>query len=270
MNISKMNKARFGLAVMASLMLLPTAYATGDEGHRIMSEVDNRYRGDAWDMTVYMLLVDENDRERERTLRMQGKMDGDDEKTVTYVLDPPRLRGTGILTYNWDDADRLNESWLYLPDLGRVTRLTTSNRSDYFLGSDFTYGDLEGLEVDDFEYEIDRDASTEDETVIVATPNNREIVDKYGYTQVQYWVDTDRHVFTRAQYWLKNEGWVKYYSQFDFENIDGVWLPGREQMILTRNNQRVNTTVISRGEVEINPDLHDDIFTTNGLQRAAE
>ncbi|RCV90549.1 outer membrane lipoprotein-sorting protein [Billgrantia montanilacus] len=241
-----------------------------EEGFRIMTDVDNRYRGDSWSMDVYLLLTDENGRERERTLRMLGKMYGDDERTLTYVRAPSRLRGTGILTYDWAEPGRNNESWLYLPDLGRVTRLTTANRADYFLGTDFTYGDLEGLEVEDFYYEVDSELSNDNEVVVVATPKSREIVDKYGYTKIQYWVDTEKDVYTKAQYWLENEGWIKYYSQFDFEQIDGVWLSGREQMVMTRNNRRVHSTILTRGEVAINPDIPDNTFTTNGLERAAE
>lgn len=258
------------LVMLAALSFHPEPRAEDDEGLRIMTDVDNRYRGDTWSMELFLLLTDENSRERERSLRMLGKMFGEDEKTLTYVQAPSRLRGTGILTYDWNDPARANESWLYLPDLGRVTRLTTANRSDYFLGTDFTYGDLEGLEVEDFYYEVDQALSNDKEVVVIAKPRTREIVDKYGYTRIQYWVDTEKDVYTKAQFWLKNEGWVKYYSQFDFEKIDGVWLSGREQMVMTRNNRRVHATVITRGKVDINIDIPDSTFTTNGLERAAE
>lgn len=260
------------ISLLLALLLAysPGLYAEDEDGRRIMTDVDNRYRGDSWSMDVYLLLTDESGRERERSLRMLGKMFGDDERTLTYVRAPSRLRGTGILTYDWDDSARSNESWLYLPDLGRVTRLTTANRADYFLGSDFTYGDLEGREVEDFDYAIDQEQSSENETLVIATPKNRDIVDKYGYTRIKYWVDTEKDVYTRAQYWLKSEGWIKYYSQFDFEQIDGVWLSGREQMVMTRNNRRVHSTLITRGDVGINLDIPDSTFTTNGLERAAD
>lgn len=258
------------LLILTGVALAPFVNADNDEGWRIMTDVDNRYRGDTWSMDLNLLLTDDSGGERERSLGMLGKMFGDDERTLTYVTSPSRLRGTGILTYDWGDPERSNESWLYLPDLGRVTRLTTANRSDYFLGTDFTYGDLEGLEVEDFEYEVAQELSSEQEAVVIAVPQNRGIVDKYGYTKIQYWVDTEKDVYTKAQYWLENEGWIKYYSQFDLEQVDGVWLSGREQMILTRNNRRVNATVITRGHVQINLDIPDNTFTTNGLERASE
>ncbi|QOC24052.1 outer membrane lipoprotein-sorting protein [Wenzhouxiangella sp. AB-CW3] len=263
------------MALMAPLIAtglvfsLP-AHAEDDEGRRIMTDVDNRYRGETWSMEVDLLLTDDRGRERRRSLRMLGKMFGDDERTLTYVTAPSRLRGIGILTYDWDDPARDNESWLYLPDLGRVTRLTTANRADYFLGTDFTYGDLEGLEVEDFDYEVDREAGNDDEMVVIAVPRDRDIVDKYGYQRIQYWVDTEKDVVVRAKYWMKNEGWIKYYSQFDFEIIDGVWLSAREQMVMTRNDSRVHSTVILRGDATINLDIPDNAFTTHGLERAAE
>lgn len=270
LSLKQIHTASTGLIVGVTLMFPTFVCADQGEGRRLMTEVDNRYRGDSWNMDVNVRLTDGNDNERGRALRMLGKMYGQDEKTLTYVLEPSRIRGTGILTYDWSDPDRGNESWLYLPDLGRVTRLTTANRADYFLGTDFTYGDLEGLEVEDFDYEVNDELSEAGETVIIAEPKSRQVVDKYGYNKVQYWVDTEKHVYGKAKYWLKNDGWIKYYSQFDFRKVDGVWISDREQMVLTRNNERVNSTVITRDHVEINPDIPDSVFTTNGLERVAE
>ncbi len=247
----------------------PVAYAS--EPREIMKKVDERYRGNTWTMDSSVLLIDKNKKRSERKIRVKGKMYGKDKKTITYVLEPARIKGTSILSYDWYGNQRENESWLYLPDLGKVTRLTTSNRSNYFLGTDFTYGDLEGLEVDDFSYQFSHDEKIDPgKVVIIARPTNDDIIDKYGYKKIRYLIDTDKRVIDKAQYWLKDNGWIKYYRQFDFKNIDGVWLADREQMLITKHGQLMHTTVIARASVEINSPIDDSLFTTRNLERVGK
>lgn len=233
----------------------------------VIKQVDTRYRGNTWDVESSIKLVDKNGSESIRVLKLLGMMEGKDEKMVAYVLEPSRLMGTAILTYDWDDPSRQNESWLYLPDLGATTRLTTSNRADYFLGTDFTYGDMEGLEVEDFTYQMVSHSPQANSAQVIAHPLDDSIVDKYGYRQVEYWVDLDKKVVTKAKYSLKNPGWDKYFSQFDFKKIDGVWMSQREQMIMVKNGQKVHTTIIDRGEVKINSGVDVTAFNKSSLER---
>ena len=262
------NKQRkyYLLITLAFIFFSTNTHAT--DARDIMKKVDDRYRGNSWIMDSNVLLIDKNKRRSERQLRIKGKMYAKDEKTITYVLEPARIRGTGILSYDWHDPKRENESWLYLPDLGKVTRLTTANRADYFLGTDFTYGDLEGLEVDDFSYQTSNNEKSEiNEIVIDAEPINPNGINKYGYRKIRYWVDINKDVINKAQYWLKDNGWVKYYRQFEFKKIDGVWLADREQMSITKHKQLIHTTIITRGDIEVNADIDDSLFTTNSLER---
>ncbi|PCK03746.1 MAG: hypothetical protein COA42_19860, partial [Alteromonadaceae bacterium] len=179
-------------------------------------------------------------------------------------------RGTGILSYDWHDTEIENESWLYLPDLGKVTRLTTANRGDYFLGTDFTYGDLEGLEVDDFNYVKEKvEKNIDDEVTLVATPVSKRIIEKYGYEKIVYWIDTEKYVIKKAKYWLKDKGWKKYYRQFDFKKINGAWVSGREQMLVTKQDNIEHTSIITRSDVRVNVDVNDSEFTIGGLEKAS-
>jgi hypothetical protein len=63
------------------------------------------------------------------------------------VLEPYDLRGVGGLWYRYLDPNRQDDTWIYLPSLRRVRRLSSSQRSDALFGQDVdvdSYGGYTG------------------------------------------------------------------------------------------------------------------------------
>ncbi len=52
------------------------------------------------------------------------------------ILEPFDLKGVGALGNRYDDSGKQDDSWLYLPSLRRVRRLSTAQRSDALFGQD--------------------------------------------------------------------------------------------------------------------------------------
>ena len=52
------------------------------------------------------------------------------------VMEPFDLKGVGSVSLRYLDAEKQDDSWLYLPSLRRVRRLTTAQRSDALFGQD--------------------------------------------------------------------------------------------------------------------------------------
>jgi hypothetical protein len=52
------------------------------------------------------------------------------------ILSPFDLKGIGLLTIRYIDPSRMDDTWLYLPTLRRVRRLSSSQRSDALFGQD--------------------------------------------------------------------------------------------------------------------------------------
>jgi hypothetical protein len=52
------------------------------------------------------------------------------------VLEPFDLKGVGFINYRYLDSGKSDDSWLYLPSLRRVRRLSTAQRSDALFGQD--------------------------------------------------------------------------------------------------------------------------------------
>ncbi|HEY8516826.1 MAG TPA: DUF1329 domain-containing protein [Candidatus Binatia bacterium] len=52
------------------------------------------------------------------------------------ILEPFDLKGVGVTSYRYLDPDKQDDSWLYLPSLRRVRRLSAAQRSDALFGQD--------------------------------------------------------------------------------------------------------------------------------------
>lgn len=255
---------------LGALALSQAAAAAELDATSIMQEVDRRYRGDAWTTISNVALIDKDNSRSVRKIKAISKMYGRDEKSLTVVLEPARIRGTSFLAYDWADIKRENEAWVFLPDLGRVTRLSTANRADYFLGSDFSYGDLEGLKVEEFEYRFADESAPESQVAIDAEPRKDirdKVIEKTGYQRIRYWIDKDKRMIVKAKYWLKDPGWTKYYTVSDFERIKDVWVGKREQMVMTHQNAVAHATVMTVEKIDINVKVDDAVFSTYSLEK---
>src|SRR5215204_2647255 len=58
------------------------------------------------------------------------------------LFEPNDLKGAGVLSNRYMAADMPDDSYMYLPELRRVRRISVSNRSDAFWGTDY---DLDAL-----------------------------------------------------------------------------------------------------------------------------
>jgi len=63
--------------------------------------------------------------------------DGVRGKQALYpILEPFDLKGVGTLSFRYLDPDKQDDTWLYLPSLRRVRRLSSAQRSDALFGQD--------------------------------------------------------------------------------------------------------------------------------------
>ncbi len=124
------------------------------QGRAIAEEADRRDYG--WgdnSTTMRMVLRNRNGDESVRELRRQAleteEAGAGDKSVITF--DAPRdVAGTSLLSHTKIlDPD---DQWLFLPALRRVKRISSSNKSGPFVGSEFAFEDLVSQEVDKYDY----------------------------------------------------------------------------------------------------------------------
>ena len=123
-------------------------------GRQIMERVDARDDGDRSVQDMEMLLIDKNGSTRTRKLRMRRRDIGEDVQSILFFLAPADVEDTGFLTHDYDDPDRDDDQWLYLPALKKTKRIATGDKSGSFMGSDFSYADMTERNLEHYDYRL--------------------------------------------------------------------------------------------------------------------
>ncbi|MEX0618096.1 MAG: outer membrane lipoprotein-sorting protein [Pseudohongiellaceae bacterium] len=242
----------------------------------VMYRVDNRYEGDTSESRYTLVLIDRREQQRIRELRTFSRAYGDDTRSLSVFESPADIRGTAYLNYDWDDAERDDDSWLYLPALQRVKRIASSATSDSFMGSDFTYADINGIESGWYDFSFVNESEVVDGYecwVIEAVPKpefREKAEDATGYSRLQAWIIKDSFVQLRGQAWELRGNRIKYFTSSEIELIDEVWTVKRLQAISTRNGRQEHASVLQLNDVSYNLELGDEIFTTENMQRGLD
>lgn len=241
--------------------------------YEVMQRVDARDDGETRVAQYTMVLIDRRERQRSRDLIIYSKDFGEDSRTLSSFESPADIAGTAYLNHDWADPDRDDDSWLYLPAMQRVRRIASSDTSDSFLGSDFTYADINGLELDWYDYRFvheSEDIDGFDCWVIEAVPKV-DLKDKAeeatGYSKLQVWIRKDNFVQVQAQAWELRGNRVKYFTASDIREVQGIWTIHRQQAITTRNDRQEHASVLQLTAIRYDDSLSDEYFETDFLQR---
>ncbi|ADR36664.1 hypothetical protein Ocepr_1207 [Oceanithermus profundus DSM 14977] len=157
-----LNRKTIRLVTSGLLLLAAPALAQSPDPKALLHEAVNQLRGPAM-VATYTLAVERPGRSKRYVLRVYT--DGD-RRALIQVIEPKREAGQAFLMLGED-------IWIYNPRLGRVLRLPPSGRNDRFLGSDVSYADLSGRDLEDY-YEVRLEPAAEaDRLTLVLTPKPR-------------------------------------------------------------------------------------------------
>jgi hypothetical protein len=257
------------LAFAVVSAVAPHALAADDpKAREIMVQVDDRDDGDNQTSNMEMILIDKRGKQRVRQLRTFAKDKGDDDYSMMFFLSPADVEDTGFLTYDYDDADRDDDQWLYLPALKKTKRIASSDKSGSFMGSDFSYADMTDRPLEKYEYQLLQESEVDGVPVwvIQSTPIDDEEIDETGYTKSVQFVRKDNFVVIRAKIWVKKGKRNKYMEVQELEQIDGIWVPTVMTMTTKKGKNTLHKTILRTSDVKFNQDLSFDSFSVRGLE----
>lgn len=247
------------------ISILPIVYAeTAEEkGLAIIMEVDSRDNG--WqDSSADMLMTLRNKKGREsiREIRVKNlEMDGDGDKSLT-VFDTPRdVKGTAFLTYS--HALVPDEQWIFLPALKRVKRISSSNKSGPFMGSEFAYEDISSFEVPKYNYLYLRDEVLDGQDCFVL--ETHPLYKHSGYTKSYIWIDKEEYRIQKIDFYDRKDALLKILRYTDFEQYLGQYWRGHTMTMV--NQQNGKSTVLTWSNYKFQTGLTDKDFGKNDLKR---
>lgn len=243
-------------------------------GYEIMARVDARDEGASSIATSTMVLIDKKERQRSRQLKQYAKEYQDTKKYMAHFLTPADLKDTVYINYDWSQSGREDDSWLYLPALNKVKRISSEDRSGAFLGSDFSYADISGFELDWYDYTLLQDSEMVDghDCWIIEYKAKDQFKEKVlsttGDLKVQTWVRKDIFFQVKSKIWKARGDKIKYFIASNIEQVDGIWTSKRMQMITTKNDKREHSSIFVIHDIRYGDEVRDDIFIPDNMQRS--
>lgn len=234
-----------------------------------MQKVDERDTGDNMIGETEMILIDKKGNQRVRKTTMFQKKHGDDTYSIRFFLHPADVKGIGFLTYDYDDAEKDDDQWMFMPSLGKVKRLASSDLSGSFMGTDLNLSDLIADDVEDYEFKLLKEADIRGEKVwvIEAIPRNQDTIDETGYSKTVRFVRQDNYVAVRSVRWVEDSQKITYFDVTGLEQIDGIWVT-TEMHVTTKKGKSVeHKTILKRHSTRFNQDLDDSLFTVRQLEK---
>lgn len=265
-----LKQSLFGLIVIFGCLANLAAQAENLDAYSIMKKVDERDEGKTRSSEATLILLDKQDRQRVREISMFAFEEDDVEKTLMVFRSPSDVAGTSYMSWDWADEAREDDTWLYLPALKKIRRVAASDESGSFMGSDFSYADINGLELNDFSYELLKESEEVDGKdcwVIRSTPKHEQAIDETGYTGATSWVRKDAFMIVKGIIDVKKGKRVKYFSVKDIEQIDGIWTAHTLQMVTTRKEEKEHASVLKIKDVVYNKGVDESMFDTAAMQR---
>ncbi|NKB70602.1 MAG: outer membrane lipoprotein-sorting protein [Candidatus Latescibacteria bacterium] len=233
-------------------------------GLAIALEGDRRDTGFGdFKVELTMVLRNKHGDEAERSMRSRTlEQDDDGDKAIIIFDTPGDVKGTAFLSFTHKEGD--DDQWLYLPSLTRVKRISSSNKSGPFMGSEFAYEDISSQEVEKYSFKYLRDETYEGRDHFIV---ERDPVDpKSGYTRQVVWVDKEHYRVAKVDFYDLKDALVKTLTMKGYQQyLDQYWRADTWHM---ENHQTGKSTELIWNGYEFGNGFVDGDFNTTSLKRA--
>lgn len=236
----------------------------------IARQIDQRDTGRDSRLEMTMTLFDRQGRTRERRLTVTSlRASGTRGDRVLVRFEAPNdIKGTGLLV--WEHPTAEDERFLYLPALGRVRRIAGSEKQESFVGSDLSYEDIGGRELDEYRYAIvERDAtwrSPSGESFAAWRLESTNLDAKAVYPRIVSLVRKDTFVVVAADIFNRRNEPEKRYDVRDLRQVDGIWTAMAVSMANLIQRTRTDLVVTS---ARYDVGLTESAFTRRELEQRA-
>jgi len=192
---------------------------------------------------------------------------GVDNMRMTRFLEPADVKGTVSLLI--EHAEKDDDIWIYLPSVKKVRRLVSSNKKDSFVGTDFSYGDVIGHKVKEWDHKLVKEEEVDGKPcyVIESTPKDANIKANTGYSKRVNWIEKDNFVTLKAVLYDEAGELLKEAKFTNYSEVDPARHKWQAGQLETRNVQAEHSTVIHIDQIKVNIGVKDDYFTTRYMEQ---
>ncbi|MEK6726022.1 MAG: outer membrane lipoprotein-sorting protein [Deltaproteobacteria bacterium] len=252
----------FYLLCIPYLILPLTASAETAEEAIKRAQAAFLYAGYDMKARVVMKLIAKDGKERMREMTMLRKdfEEGGDQKYFIYFYQPADVRNMSFMVWKYPKKD--DDRWIFIPALNMVRKIAASDRRSSFVGSDFTYEDISGRDIEDDNHSFGKEEKVgeRDCLVIKSVPKDEKGTD---YSYKLSWIDKERSLPLKEEYYSKKGDIEKVFSADEVKELSGIFTITKRTMKNIANGHR---TEVSFEKTEYNVKIEDGLFTERALK----
>jgi outer membrane lipoprotein-sorting protein len=251
------------MAPVLLMLLSSTAGAASLSADQILEKV--RARDDGADILAeaQLVLKESDGGSRTRTLLFLEKDYGKDEKLTLAFTGPADVKGVVLQSVNYDEAAaKEDDQWMYLPAFRQIRRIAATDKRGSFMGSQFSYIDLDKLRVTDYRQKLLGEEAIDGKPsyMIERVPASPGVINRTGYHKSIVWVDKETFVVLKQSYFDARGVQFKYFLAKKVEKIQDIWTVTHSEM-QDVVNQRSSSLIFNK--VRYNAGLGDAVFQQN-------
>ena len=230
------------------------------DGRAIAKLSYDRPNGDDRRQLCTMTLINQRGATRVRKVEMFAKDYGEVQKSIMVFREPADVKNTMFLSWSYEDPNKDDDRWLYMPAMKNVRRISGKSKNEYFMGTDFTYDDLGKRSVDKDKHTLLGEEQLEGRNCwkLESVPVDPEEL----YVRRVSWIDKESHVLIRTDYYDK-DGLNKTLLVKDLRQEKGIWTNFHTEV---NSVSRQHQTILKIESIEYDTGLKDELFRVATLQ----
>jgi len=230
-------------------------------GRQIVDKAYNLPTGKDKTSILTMTLTNKQGKQRVRKIKQFSKDMGTVEKSIMYFQSPADVKNTSFMSWTYDN-NKADDQWIYLPALKKTKRISSDSKSDYFMGSDFTYDDLGDRKLDDDTHKLIKSETIGGKACYVVESISKD--EDYMYTKTITWINKANFVGVKKEFYDEDEDLLKILTIKKYQKMEGFWVITNSEM---KNVQRNHKTSMVLTNVQINTGISDTKFTERMMMR---
>lgn len=245
------------------LVIINSSFIPVKTGLEIVREAEKADNG--WGSSSNTLTMTLTSRNGQKTTRkMHGytmEVEGDGDMSMTIFDTPRDVKGTASMTYTHKIGD--DDQWLYLPAIKRVKRISSSNKSGPFMGSEFAFEDLSSQEVEKYTYKfiLEEKINGQDSYKIERYPVSK----NSGYKRNIVWLNKANYRVEKIEYYDRKDALLKTLILSNYTlYVSKYWRANTLKMV---NHQNGKETLLIFSDRTFGINLSKADFSQNALRR---
>ncbi len=227
----------------------------------IVEKVYNRPEGDDQTSNLTMTLENKSGKQRIRKIKQFTKDMGKVEKSIMFFQSPADVKNTSFMSWSYE-SDKSDDQWIYLPALKKTKRISSDSKSDYFMGSDFTYDDLGDRKLDADTHTLLRSETLDGVYYYVVESVSKD--EDYMYSKAITWIRKDNFIGLQKEFYDEDGDLLKILSIKEFKEISGILVITNSEM---KNVQKDHKTMMILSDIKVNTGMSDSKFTERMMMR---